>query len=113
MALVKYNAKNVYHINGIRLIPGYNEIADNLLNSAISNPLFKYRVDKGIIEINQQDKKKAGRPSVKQVVEMMPDVYDVPTLKRYIESSKSSEIVESAQKQLKRIEEAGASKDEQ
>lgn len=112
MALVKYNAKNVYHINGMRLIPGYNEIADTQLESAISNPLFKYRVDKGIIEIDKGKAKKGGRPSLKQVLDMMPEIYDVPTLKKYIETSKSNEIVESAKNQLSRIEAEGKPKDE-
>lgn len=104
MALVKYNAKNVYSCLDVRLLPGVNEVGDALLKRVLDEPLFKWRVDEGIIEIIEKPKGKAKGSDNKQLIKLMPEVYDVKLLKRYIEESEDKEVVKVAKKQLKRIE---------
>lgn len=111
MALVKYNAKNVYSCLSVRLIPGVNEVEDSLLLRVLNEPLFKYRVDKGIIELldkpkssAKESKKEVKESEEKHLVSLIPDVYDVKLLKKYIEESKDNSVVKAAKKQLNKIE---------
>ena len=105
MAIVKYNAKNVYSCLDIRLLPGVNQVENSQLERVLLEPLFKHRVDEGIIVIipEIQDPKDE-KAKDKQLVQLMCDVYDVKLLKKYIKESKDKEIVKSAKKQLKKIE---------
>lgn len=107
MALVKYNAKNVYSCLDVRLLPGVNEVEDTLLKRVLNEPLFKYRVDKGIIQIVEPPKSKGKnkKNDDKQLVSLMPEVYDVKLLKKYIAESEDKEVVKAAKKQLSKIEE--------
>lgn len=104
MALVKYNAKNVYSCCGVRLLPGVNQVEDGLLESALSVPLFQWRIDQGIIEVIKEKILKDKKPSSTQLVKLMPEVYDVKLLKRYIEENSDKKLVEAAKKQLLKIE---------
>jgi len=108
MAIVKYNAKNVYTCLSLRLIPGVNQVEDALLERVLNEPLFKYRVDKGIIQIVEQAKAKGKgkgkKTDDKQLVSLMPEVYDVKLLKKYISESEDKEVVKAAKKQLSKIE---------
>lgn len=103
MALVKYNGKNVYSCCGVRLLPGVNEVEDGLLETALSVPLFQWRIDNGAIELVKEKKGKDKKTSVKQLTELMSDVYDVKVLKRHIKENKDKKLVEAAKKQLDRI----------
>lgn len=63
MAFVRYNAKNVYYCLDVKLLPGVNEIEDARLKGVLKEPLFKARVDSGIIEIIEMKKaEKKKRP---------------------------------------------------
>lgn len=108
MAIVKYNAKNVYTCQGIRLLPGVNLVGDALIKSVLSNRYFKHRVDNGVIEIEMDvsEKKKPGRPkkmTPERLVKLMPEVYDVELLRKYVAENKDDNIVKAAQKQIDRI----------
>jgi len=101
MALVRYNGKNIYSCEGVTLLPGINKIEGGKLESVLKNPFFLLRVEKGIIVIIKEYK----RPKLenRQLVELMPEIYDVKLLKKYIETNEDEEVVESAKKQLEII----------
>ena len=103
MVGLMYNAKNVYSCCGIRLLPGFNEVEDGLLKTALNVPLFKWRIEQGIIQIIKSEKQKAGRKSYDQMIELMPKVFDVKLLKRYIKENKNEKLVQAAEKQLEKI----------
>jgi len=113
MALVKYNAKNVYSCLSVRLLPGVNQVEDSLLERVLLEPLFKHRVDEGIIEIipEMQDTKD-DKKSDKQIVSLMKDIYDVKLLKKYIDSD-NKDVQKAAKKQLKKIEDVPVKQEEE
>lgn len=104
MALVKYNAKNVYSCLNVRLIPGVNKIEDEQLKLALDHPLFLSRVESGKIEIIDQVKGKSKKEDPKQLAKLMPQIYDVPLLRKYIATSDDKTVIKEAKKQLKKIE---------
>lgn len=111
MVLVKYNAKNVYYCGALRLIPGVNEVAELSLISVQSHPLFKHRVDNGTIEILDKPKgKKKNNDAI--LIKLMPEVYDVKLLKKYMESENVN-IASSAKKQFERIESVEVNEEKQ
>lgn len=102
MAFVKYNAKNVYYCGAIRLLPGLNEVACSSLKKVQSHPLFKHRVENGIIEILEEKKGKKS-DNDEMLIKLMPEVYDVKLLKKYMDS-KNVCLAKAAKKQFERIE---------
>lgn len=66
---IKYNRANVYTINGIRFMPGSNEITDAQYNAIKDRPGFANRVEQGVIEVEQA---KRGRP--KKESEPLPEI---------------------------------------
>ena len=111
MVLVKYNAKNVYYCGTLRLIPGVNEVADLSLKSVQSHSLFKHRVDSGIIEILEKTKSK-NKNDDSILIKLMPEVYDVKLLKKYMKSE-NPDIASSAKKQFKKIESVEVNEEKQ
>lgn len=111
MVLVKYNAKNVYYCGALRLIPGVNEVAELSLIAVQSHPLFKHRVDSGIIEILDEVKGKK-KNNEAMLVRLMPEVYDVKLLKKYMKSGNAS-VACSAKKQFERIESVEVNEEKQ
>ena len=126
MALVKYNKANVYKCCDVLLIPGVNEIEDGNLVAVLDHPLFQHRIDNGIIEIidgpkraekdsegqkpQEAPKRKRGRPPKNKssgddkLIQLMPKIYDVKLLKKYISSSQNAAVVAAAEKQLEVME---------
>lgn len=104
MALVKYNAKNVYTCCNVRLLPGVNIINDVDLQQASLVPLFKWRVDNSIIEIIDEKKSKNKNASKKKIIEHVDSIYDVKLLKSYIEQSDDKKLAKAAKEQLEKIE---------
>lgn len=106
MILVKYNALNVYRCCNVRLLPGINEVDPKALAKACTVPLFKWRVDNEIIEI-MRPKEEKKEPTVKELIDLMPHIYDVKVLKKHIKQKADAKLVREAKKQLKRIEAEG------
>lgn len=102
MVWIKYNAKNVYYCGDIRLLPGVNEVEKEDLKLVESHPLFKHRVDNGTIEILKETKGKKDH-NEEMLVKLMPEVYDVKLLKKYMESE-NKKVAKSAKKQFEKIE---------
>ncbi|HCU25444.1 MAG TPA: hypothetical protein DF383_10545 [Deltaproteobacteria bacterium] len=47
--LVKYTGTNLYRCRELRLIPGNNDVSENVWNEVKDHPLVKMRVEKAII----------------------------------------------------------------
>ena len=116
MALVKYNGKNVLGIGikaGLhRVMPGINEIADEVLNQLKAHPLFQARVDKGQIQILQDSVSKDGKRSVEEMLNLMPSIFDIKLLKKLIDSDGRAPVVKAAQAQLEGIKNPAKAKAE-
>jgi len=115
MALVKYNGKNTYRCSGITLKSNVNEVDDNLLEDALKHPLFKYRIEEGIIvilehkikndlEFENSEKESEFKNTEKDLVDLIPNIYDKELLIRYISESEDKRIVKASKKQLKKID---------
>ena len=104
MGLVKYNGKNVFGVglkgSIARLMPGINEVADNLLNEMKAHPLFQARTAKGIIEILQDSIGKDGKRTVEDMLQHIPNIFDIKLLKKLIDTDGRSPVVKAAQLQL-------------
>ena len=111
MAIVKYNAKNVYTCLEVRLIPGVNMIEDKLLKLVLDHPLFIHRIEEGIIEIIEQSQGKSKKEDPKQLSKLMPEIYDVKLLRKYIATSEDETLIKAAKKQLKKIEDVELNKE--
>lgn len=104
MALVKYNAKNVYSCLNVRLIPGVNQVEDEHLRLALAEPLFMHRVENGIIVVIEHKEDKNKKDDSKQLLKLIPEIYDVKLLRKYIAKHENPDVVSCAKKQLKKIE---------
>ena len=106
MALVKYNGKNVYYCNFTsRLMPGINEIPEGELKALLLHPLFQHRVEEGIIVIipESPDKEADGKKSVKEMMKLIPQIYDHAYLSRIIDEDGREKVIDAAKKQLHKI----------
>ena len=117
MALVKYNGKNVLGVafqSGIsRIMPGVNDIQDDVLNKMKTHPLFQTRVNNGIIQILQDSIGKDGKRTVEDMLTHIPNIFDVKLLKKLIESDGRAPVVKAAQLQLDTIKNPAKVKAEQ
>ncbi|PWU04923.1 MAG: hypothetical protein C5B43_03985 [Verrucomicrobia bacterium] len=107
MALVKYNGKNVLGI-GVkvgfaRLLPGINEIADDVLTQMKAHPQFQSRLSAGIVEILQDAVTKDGKRSIDEMLSLMPNINDVKLLKKIIETDGRQQVIKAAQDKLEAI----------
>lgn len=120
MALVKYNGKNVLGIGlkeGITTImPGINEIADETFNLIKLHPLFNNRVAKGLVQIIHDSLGKDTKDAKKlpdDMLEMIPNIFDLKLLKKLIDTDGRPAIVKAAQQQLDNIRNPAKAKAEQ
>ena len=84
-------------------MPGINEVADNLLNEMKAHPLFQARTAKGIIEILQDSIGKDGKRTVEDMLQHIPNIFDIKLLKKLIDTDGRSPVVKAAQLQLDTI----------
>jgi len=116
MALVKYNGKNVLGVIGKkginRVIPGVNEVDDEVLNEMKAHPLFRSRMDKGLIQILKDSESKDGKRSVDEMLGLMPGIFDVKLLKKLIETDGRTPVTRAAQKQLDAIRNPSKAKEQ-
>ena len=106
MALVRYNGKNVYYCNFTsRLMPGINEIPEGELKALLLHPLFQWRIEEGTIVIIPEslEKEANGKKTVKEMMKLIPQIYDHAYLQRIIEGDGREKVVDAAKKQLHKI----------
>ncbi len=107
MALIKYNGKNVLGVSLktglVRIMPGVNEVADDALILMKDHPLMKARIDKGLVQIIQDAASKDGKRSVEEMLQLMPNIFDLKLLKKLIDADGRAPVVKAAQQQLDAI----------
>jgi len=116
MAIVKYNGSNIlYYDFRVRLFPGVNEVSEKDLKGMRGHFLFAHRFNEKILEVMEEDKedkeekvskgKKAKkskddkRPE-KEMLKLIPEIFDAEFLKKIIESDGRDSVVSEAEKQL-------------
>lgn len=116
MALVKYNGKNVLGVGiktGLsRIMPGINEISDDVLSQMKAHPLFQARMSKGLIEILQDVVAKDGKRSIEDMLQMMPNINDVKLLRKLVDTDGRPQVVKAAQDKLDAIKNPSKAKAE-
>ena len=103
MTLVKYNAVNIFTCNATRLLPGVNEVEEGVLKSLLLHPLFKWRVDQGIISIFEVPKEADGKTPLKELLKHIPSMYDKKLLEKIVETDGRAQAVKAAKEQLAKI----------
>jgi hypothetical protein len=116
MALVKYNGKNVLGVSLktglVRIMPGVNEVGDHDLTLMKAHPLLKARIDKGLVQILQDAPSKDGKRSVEEMLQLMPNIFDIKLLKKLIDTDGRAPVVKAAQQQLDAIKNPSKAKAE-
>jgi hypothetical protein len=103
MTLVKYNALNIFTCNGIRLLPGVNEVNEEVLKSLLVHPLFKWRVDQDIIHIFEVPKEVDGKMSLKDLLKHIPSIFDKELLSEIVKNDGRAPAVKAAKEQIAKI----------
>lgn len=67
---INLNAPTVYECEGIRLMPGTNDIDEGKAEAFLSNKLVLADIDSGKLEV---EKPKRGRPPKKDLPEVAPE----------------------------------------
>lgn len=103
MTLVQYKAVNLFTCNGTRLLPGVNEIEEGVLKNLLLHPLFKFRVDNGIIKILEVPKEADGKTPLKELLKLIPGMYDKQLLEKIVQGDGRSAAIKAAREQLTKI----------
>jgi hypothetical protein len=86
-------------------MPGINEIPEGELKTLLLHPLFKWRVEEGIIVVipESPDKEPDGKKNVKEMQRLIPQIFDHDYLQKIIENDGRERVIEAAKKQLHKI----------
>jgi hypothetical protein len=67
---INLNIPTVYECEGIRLLPGSNEVDEGKAKAFLANKLVQADIDSGKLEV---EKPKRGRPAKKDLPEVAPE----------------------------------------
>src|SRR5690606_19037390 len=113
MAYVQYKGKNLYCFeNKFRLLPGLNDVDDALLQKARLHPVFKRRVEAGIIVIMAPSR--AGeRMALSEMRKHIPQIFEKKMLEKIMKEDDRPEVQKLCLNQLDKIKHpaAGAKKE--
>lgn len=107
MALMTYTGLNVVTVNlsgndSVKILPGVNEIEDDLIENFKKHPSVAQRLKDGkfiILSEGKADRKK----SVEDMLAYIPKIYDTRLLKKIIKEDGREDVVGAAKKQLDTI----------
>lgn len=109
MAILKYTGKNVLGIciandkdtHIVQLLPGINEVDDAIYDKVKTHPLFKIRLDRGIV--TQLNVEKNVKQSIEDMLVYIPEIYDVKLLRKIINEDGRDRVITAAKDQLDKI----------
>jgi hypothetical protein len=101
-ALVKYNGKSLYFVEGLRLLPGNNSLpAVEWERAKAANARLRYRLQEGIIEeLPGEGELPTGEPAA---LKMVAETVDKELLEQWEESEKRPKVAKSIADRLKAI----------
>ena len=100
MAKIRMNEPTVRRIKGVQLRPGLQAVDDDKWGKIKKHPIGAKLIERGVLE--EVKAKRPGRPSADDVASDMADIYDMDTLKGYLEDSRKT-VSEAAQAQIDKI----------
>jgi|SRR5271170_5461717 len=108
MALVQYTGKNVFGVfmgagDIMTLLPGVNEVSDDHLERASRLPLFRHRVNKNQIIILRSTLGKDGKIFIEDMLNNMPNIFDLKLLKKIIETDDREVVKQAAMDRIAKI----------
>ena len=119
MALVLYTGKNVLSVGMpgmasdlLRILPGINEIKDDLMDYLKSHPLFQSRIASQAIQIMFEKIGKDGLRPIEDMIKDMPQIFDTKLLKKIVQTDGRERVIKSANEQLERIKNPSKYKEE-
>lgn len=107
MALIQYHGINVITAgvagggDAVRIMPGVNQLDDDVLKKLKTHPSFAARVRDGKIQILDDVKTtKDGKTTVEEMLRLIPKMFDTKLLKKIMKEDGRSEVVEAARDQM-------------
>ena len=99
---IKYNAKNIYRVGNVRLVPQMNDVDDSKWDAIKDHPHVQNKIQNGVIAVVSEKKKKESSAdssennslsslSTKDAKKFVSDTLDIVTLEKWkeIETRKS------------------------
>lgn len=87
----------------VRLMPGINEIEEEILKVIKNYPLFQSRVNKGLVQIMHENIGKDGKRTLEEMLSYIPKIFDTKLLKKIIETDGRDKVTKAASDQLDKI----------
>lgn len=106
MALLNYKGLNIFTVGLVGcenavLMPGINEIEDNVMVKLKQHPNFNARVKNGLIQLIEDVKvDKEGKKSEGDLLAMIPRIFDGKLLRKIIKEDGRASVMEAAKNQL-------------
>ena len=111
--IITYNGLNALICEGVRLIPGQNNIKDEQVFKLLRNPLFRYRVEKGLIEIpNVQNfltdelQEAVSKDEERKKITTIDNSVSTDCIKKMIKKEKNSKVIDAAHEKIESLEQA-------
>lgn len=120
MVKLNYSGKNNVFFGKTRIMPGENEINDDLFDTLMKHPGFKSRIQKSVFKVpkdfllNQDDKdvdqeeqeeeQTSERLSVKQTLKNIQKSKDLEYLRNLLETDDREKVKEAAKEKLESLE---------
>ena len=93
-------------IAGVQLRPGLQSLSSEDWAKVKAHPIGAANLDRGVlVEVETKGQESQGNLSANDLVEQMPEVFDVEALKKYAEDKRST-VAKAANEQLQKINDA-------
>lgn len=119
MLLIDYNQANIYRCGELYLIPGINEVKEEIWKEVADHPLVKKRIETGQITIlkpeqSQSDSQESDTSSVppanpftglnfKEAKEIIAQTYDLLTLEKWMKTEDRKNILKLLEEQIESL----------
>ncbi len=114
--IVHYSDARPLICEGVRLIPGKNDVKEAVVKKLLLNPLFRYRIDKGLIIVpKMQELLEAAESEAMAKEKIDPDQVKINKIENHIsqeaiqqmtKKEKSSKVIEAAEEKLEKLKQA-------
>lgn len=103
--LIKYNRDGIHHAGALRLLPGLNEVDEELFDEATSWPAFKALIDEGLIEVVPKKKvADLSKTPVREMIDLVKQSVSKDLLEEMLKTEKREPVIKAIEAQLEAID---------